>query len=88
MVGSTNNEWGATRIWHEQTSRHTVLTTAQPFFLFSVFAGMVPPFSPFLVAILETYGIRAIHLHPRYVVLLAVFAYAYKAWITIKPSVA
>jgi hypothetical protein len=60
----------------------------QPFFLFSVFAGMVPPFSLFLLAILETYGIQAIHLHPRSVALLAVFAYAYEAWIGIKPSVA
>jgi hypothetical protein len=47
---------------------------AQPFFLFSVFARMVPPFSPFLLAILETYGIQAIHLHPRSVALLVVFA--------------
>jgi hypothetical protein len=39
--------------------------TARPFFLFSIFAGMVPPFSHFLVAILETYGIQAIHLHPK-----------------------
>jgi hypothetical protein len=61
---------------------------AQPFFLFSVFAGLVPPFSPFLQAILETYGIQAIHLHPKSVALLAVFAYAYEAWIGIKPSVA
>jgi hypothetical protein len=60
----------------------------QPFFLFSVFAGMVPPFSPFLRAILETYWIQAIHLHPRSVTLLAVFAYACEAWIGIKPSVA
>jgi hypothetical protein len=49
---------------------------------------MVPPFSPFLLAILETYGIQAIHLHPRSVTLLAVFMYACEAWIGIKPSVA
>jgi hypothetical protein len=48
----------------------------------------VPPFSPFFLAILETYGIQAIHLHPKSVTLLAVFAYAYEAWIGIKPSVA
>jgi hypothetical protein len=60
---------------------------AQPFFLFSVFAGMLPPFSPFFLAILETYGIQAIHLHPKSVTLLAVFAYACEAWIGIKPSV-
>jgi hypothetical protein len=59
--------------------------TVLPFFLFSIFAGMVPPF---LLAILETYGIYAIHLHPRSIALLAVFAYACEAWICIKPLVA
>jgi hypothetical protein len=62
--------------------------TAQPFFLFSVFAGLVPPFSSFLLAILETYGIQAIHLHPKSIALLAVFAYTCEAWIGVKPSVA
>jgi hypothetical protein len=60
----------------------------QPFFLFSIFAGLVPPFSPFLLAILETYGIQAIHLHPKSINLLAVFTYACEAWIGIKLSVA
>jgi hypothetical protein len=51
-----------------------------------LFAGLMLPFSPFLLAILETYGIQAIHLHPKSVALLAVFAYACEAWIGIKPS--
>jgi hypothetical protein len=88
MVGSKNSEWGATRIWHGRAPRDTLPATAQPFFLFSVFAGLVPPFSPFFLAILETYGIQAIHLHPKSVTLLAVFAYACEAWIGIKPLVA
>jgi hypothetical protein len=49
---------------------------------------MVMPFSPFLLAILEMYEIQAIHLHLRSVALLAVFAYACKAWIGNKPSMA
>jgi hypothetical protein len=49
---------------------------------------LLPPFSPFFLAMLETYGIQAIHLHPKSVTLLAVFAYACEAWIGIKPSVA
>jgi hypothetical protein len=57
MVGSKNSEWGATRIWHGRTPRDTLPKTAQPFFLFSVFASLVPLFSPFFLAILETYGI-------------------------------
>jgi hypothetical protein len=87
MVGRKNSEWGATRIWHGRTPRDTLPAMAQPFFLFSVFAEMVPPFSPFLLAILETYGIQTIHLHPKSIALLAVFAYACEAWIGIKPSV-
>jgi hypothetical protein len=49
---------------------------------------MVPPFSPFLLVILETYGTQASYLHPRSIILLAVFAYAREAWIGIKLSVA
>jgi hypothetical protein len=88
MVGSKNSEWGTTCIWHGRTLRDTLPATTQPFFLFSIFTGLVPPFFPFFLAILETYGIQAIHLHPNSVTLLAVFAYAYEAWIGIKPSVA
>jgi hypothetical protein len=88
MVGSKSWEWGTTRIWHGCMPQGTLPAMVQPFFLFSVFTGMVPPFSPFLLAIQETYGIQAIHLHPRSVTLLAVFAYACEAWISIKPSVA
>jgi hypothetical protein len=88
MVGSKNSEWGATRIWHGHAPRDTLPAMMQPFFLFFVFAGSVPPLSPFFLAILETYGIQAIHLHPKSVTLLAVFAYACEAWIGIKPSVA
>jgi hypothetical protein len=62
MVGSKNSEWGATRIWHGRMPREALPATAQPFFLFFIFAGLVPPFSPFLLVILETYGIQAIHL--------------------------
>jgi hypothetical protein len=88
MVGNKNSEWGATRIWHGRTPRDTLPATAQPFFLFSVFTGLVSPFSPFFLAILETYGIQAIHLHLKSITLLAVFAYTCEAWIGIKPLVA
>jgi hypothetical protein len=87
MVRSRNNEWGATRIWHGRAPRDTLPPTAQPFFLFSIFTGLLLLFSPFFLAILETYEIQAILLHPKSVTLLAVFAYACEAWIGIKPSV-
>jgi hypothetical protein len=57
MVESKNSEWGATRIWHSRTPRENLPATTQPFFLFSIFAGMVPPFFPFFLVILGTYRI-------------------------------
>jgi hypothetical protein len=57
MVGSSKNKWGATRIWHGRAPRDTLPATALPFFLFSIFASLLVPFSPFFLAILETYGI-------------------------------
>jgi hypothetical protein len=57
MVGSKNSKWGATCIWHDHMPQDTLPVKAQPFFLFSVFTGLVPPFFPFFLVILETYGI-------------------------------
>ena len=34
-----------------------------PIFLHTLYAGLVPPFSSFLMAILETYQIQLLHLH-------------------------
>jgi hypothetical protein len=73
---------------HGRAPWDTLPATTQPFFLFSVSVGLVPLFYPFFLAILETYGIQAIHLHPKSVTLLAVITYACEAWIGIKPSVA
>jgi hypothetical protein len=87
MVRSRNNEWGATRIWHGRAVRHSAPHGAT-FLPLLHLCQPLPLFSPFFLVILETYGIQAIHLHPKSVTLLAVFAYACEAWIGIKPSVA
>ena len=59
-----------------------------PIFLHSLFAGLVPPFSDFLEAILETYQIQLLHLHPNSILILSIFAYLCEAYIGIRPSVA
>jgi hypothetical protein len=46
IVGGANSEWGATRIWHGRTPQHALPAKVKPFFLFSAFAAMVPPFFP------------------------------------------
>ncbi|KAE8784112.1 hypothetical protein D1007_42326 [Hordeum vulgare] len=59
-----------------------------PFFLHSVFAGLVPPFSSFFTAILNHYEIQALHLQPNSILLLTVFAFYCEAFVGVRPSVA
>jgi hypothetical protein len=65
--------------------RDTLPATAQPFFLFSVFAGMVPPFSPFSPGDPGDVRDPGDSPPPRFIDLI--FAYTCEAWIGIKPSV-
>ena len=41
-----------------------------PIFLHTLFAGLVPPYSPFREAVLEFYQI---HLHPNAILILSIF---------------
>ena len=50
-------------------------STFHPFFLNSVFAALVPPFSDFFYAVLSHYNLHALHLHPNCVLLLSIFAF-------------
>ena len=58
-----------------------------PIFLHTLFAGLVPPFSHFLMAILDTYQIQLLHLHPNSILILSIFAYLCEAYIGVRPSV-
>ncbi|KAE8781494.1 hypothetical protein D1007_45183 [Hordeum vulgare] len=57
-----SNEHGRTLIWLGVAAEQPASKEVYPFFLHSVFAGMVPPFSSFFTAILNHYGIQALHL--------------------------
>lgn len=59
-----------------------------PVFFHSLFAGLVPPFFDFLLAILEHDEIRLLHLHPNCILVLALFAYLCEAFLGVMPSVA
>ncbi|KAE8812374.1 hypothetical protein D1007_10739 [Hordeum vulgare] len=56
--------------------------------LLSVFVGLVPPFSLFFIAILNHYGIQALHLQPNSILLLSVFAFYFEAFVGVRPSLA
>ncbi|KAI5012382.1 hypothetical protein ZWY2020_024516 [Hordeum vulgare] len=58
------------------------------FFLQSVYAELVSPFSRFFTTILNHYGIHVLHLQPKSVLLLSVFAFYCEAFVGVRPSVA
>ena len=86
LVAGKTNEHGASAI---QAARHGRLPAGFfPIFLHTLFAGLVPPYSPFLEAVLEFYQIHLLHLHPNAVLVLSIFAYLCEAYLGVQPSVA
>jgi len=56
-----------------------------PFFYHTVIAGLIPPFSPFFMAILEHY--QTLHLQPNSVTTLSILAFWCEMFVEVKPSV-
>ena len=84
MAASTH-ELGATSM--EVAGSSKVGAGYYPIFLHTLYAGLVPPFSSFLMGILEAYRIQLLHLHPNSILILAIFAYLCEAYVGIHPSV-
>jgi hypothetical protein len=70
------------------TSLHTGIAYPSPrdfgeviIFLPFLMAGLVPPFSPFFVEVLEAYAIHMVHLVANAVITLALFAHACEMFI-------
>ena len=55
MAGDRTSEWGPTGLWPGSAGAADLTATAYPFFLHTIAAGLVAPFSPFFRAILEHY---------------------------------
>ena len=50
--------------------------------------GVVPPFSDFLLEILQAYNLKLLHLTPGAILDLTIFAHACEAFVGVMPSVA
>ena len=74
--------------WPASRTRMARAATEVPIFIDALWAGLIPPFSAFLNAVLEHYQIHMLHLDPQSVTLLAVFAFVSEAMVGIAPSVA
>src|SRR5664279_4831239 len=55
LAAAETNEWGATTLRPGSTRPADLAVTEYPFFLHTLFAGLVPPFSSFFLAVLEHY---------------------------------
>ena len=86
LVAGKHNEHGASAILSARTGRFPA--GYYPIFLHTLFAGLVPPYSPFFEAVLEFYQIHLLHLHPNAILILAIFAFLCEAYLGVKPSIA
>jgi hypothetical protein len=86
-VADETNEHGATLLMDAKEAGPCVRLDT---YIFSCFlmAGVVPPFSSFLCAVLEEYGLLLWQLHPHSLLALAIFQFLYEAFVGVHPSVA
>lgn len=87
LTVSNNNEGRETKLHIGSAEQGTLAGTFFPFFLHSVFAGLVPLFSKFFLTILDHYQIHALHLQPNSVLLLSIFTFYCEAFVGVKPFV-
>ena len=86
LVAGKTNEHGASALQAAKLGR--LPKGFFPIFVHTIYAGLVPPYSPFLEAILEFYQIHLLHLHPNSILILSIFAYLCEAYLGVQPSVA
>ena len=88
VLAADSNEGRATAVCPASWRTREMSATEIPIYLHALLAGLIPPFSPFFNAVMSHYQIHLLHLDPRSVILLAVFAFLCEAMVGITPSVA
>jgi hypothetical protein len=86
-VADGSNEHNLTVLAHAHEDTGHGARDTRVFFCF-LMAGMVPPMSLFLHAMLSTYGVVLEHLHPNALLVLAIFQHLREAYVRVGPSVA
>ena len=87
LMTGESNERGKTELRVASDVPEPEGSTFFPFFMSSVVAGLVPPFSNFFYEVLVHYGLQALHLHPNSILLLSIFAYYCEAYLGMMSSV-
>ena len=87
VVASPRNEHGGTRLLHTGSPSGLRLPRDVRVFACFLAAGMNPPLSPFLKAILASYHLQLAHLHPNAILALAIFQFLCEDFVGVMPSV-
>jgi len=88
VVASKRNENGGTVLKASNTPPSALQALDVRVFVCFLLAGLEPPMSAFLVAVLAEYGILLAHLPPNAVLTLAIFQHLCECFVGIHPSVA
>ena len=88
LVGDASNKWGAIEVHPGYNTVQWRSGSLQPVYVHALIAGLVPPFSSFLLEILRHYQIHLLHLHPASIAIRATFSYLCEAFLSVRPSVA
>ena len=83
-----NNDKGETTLRAGSTVPEAPKSSYYPFFMGSIVTGLIPLFFDYFYAVLQHYGLHALHLHPNSVLLLSIFAFYCEAYVVVMPSVA
>ena len=75
MVAKSSFDHPKTVFYLGTTLSSSLPENAYPFFCRSIIVGLVPPFLPFFMAVLDHYGIQPLHLRPDSYLLLVIFAF-------------
>ena len=79
-LAADSNEGRATAVRPTSWQVREMSATEIPIYLHALLAGLIAPFTPFFNAMMSHYQIQLLHLDPRSVILLVVFASSARPW--------
>ena len=88
LTAGESNERGKTELRAGSTVSEPAGSTFFLFFMSSIVAGLVPPFSDFFYEVLGHSRLQVLHLHPNSVLLLSIFTFYCEVYVGVMPSVA
>ena len=88
MVATSSSDHLATTVHLGTALPSTLPRNSYSFFCRSIIAGLVPPFSPLFMAVLDHYGIQPLHLRPDSYLLLSILSFYCEGLLGVEPSVA